>query len=97
MFVNASNVRAYAGVDGIIAPWSEANLGSNIRAAGHALRKHRRLDLNPAVTSKKCHARKHQEDFHLSFQNFSGKSETMPCTPQDTNFSISRTSFTVHT
>jgi len=71
--------------------------GSNIRAAGHALRKHRRLDLNPALTSKNCHARKHQEDFHLSFQNFSGKSETMPCTPQDTNFSISRTSFTVHT
>ena len=38
-FVNASNVRAYAGIDGINAPWSEANLGSNIRAASAFLEK----------------------------------------------------------
>lgn len=38
-FVNASNVRAYAGVDGITGQWTEANLGSNIRAASAFLQK----------------------------------------------------------
>lgn len=38
-FVNASNVRAYAGIDGINEPWSEHNLGSNIRAASAFLTK----------------------------------------------------------
>ena len=38
-FVNASNVRAYAHIDGISEPWSEANLGSNIRAASAFLQK----------------------------------------------------------
>lgn len=38
-FVNASNVRSYAGVDGINAPWGEANLASNIRAASAFLQK----------------------------------------------------------
>lgn len=38
-FVNASNVRAYAGVNGIDAPWTESNLGSNIRAASSYLQR----------------------------------------------------------
>ena len=38
-FVNASNVRSYAGISGITDPWSEANLGSNIRAASAFLQK----------------------------------------------------------
>jgi hypothetical protein len=38
-FVNASNVRAYAGIEGITAPWTESNLGSNIRAASAFLQK----------------------------------------------------------
>jgi hypothetical protein len=38
-FVNASNVRAYAGIEGINAPWGEDNLASNIRAASAFLQK----------------------------------------------------------
>ena len=53
-FVNASNVRAYAGIDGINAPWSEANLGSNIRAASAFLEKRtgRQFELQLATTRK---------------------------------------------
>lgn len=39
MFVNASNVRTFAGITGINEPWSEANLGSNIRAASSFLQR----------------------------------------------------------
>lgn len=54
MFVNASNVRAYAGVDGIIAPWSEANLGSNIRAASAFLERRTGRQFTPqSATTKK--------------------------------------------
>jgi hypothetical protein len=51
-FVNASNVRAYAGIDGISAPWTEANLGSNIRAASAFLQKRtgRQFELQLATT-----------------------------------------------
>ena len=51
-FVNASNVRAYAGIDGINEPWSEANLGSNIRAASAFLQKRtgRQFELQLATT-----------------------------------------------
>lgn len=39
-FVTASNVRSYAGINNTIAdPWSEANLGSNIRAASAFLQR----------------------------------------------------------
>jgi hypothetical protein len=38
-FVNASNVRSFAGITGINEPWSEANLGSNIRAASALLQR----------------------------------------------------------
>lgn len=53
-FVNASNVRAYAGVTGIDAPWTEANLGSNIRAASAFLEKRtgRQFELQLATTKK---------------------------------------------
>lgn len=53
-FVNASNVRAYGNVTGIDAPWSEANLGSNIRAASEFLEKrtHRQFELQTATTRK---------------------------------------------
>lgn len=53
-FVNASNVRAYAGIDGITAPWSEANLGSNIRAASAFLEKRtgRQFELQLNTTKK---------------------------------------------
>ena len=53
-FVNASNVRAYAGIDGITAPWTEHNLGSNIRAASAFLQKRtgRQFELQLATTKK---------------------------------------------
>ena len=38
-FVNASNVRSFAGISGITEPWSESNLGSNIRAASSLLQR----------------------------------------------------------
>ena len=38
-FVNASNVRSFAAVDSINHPWSESNLGSNIRAASAFLQR----------------------------------------------------------
>lgn len=51
-FVNASNVRSYAGIDGINAPWTEANLGSNIRAASAFLQKRtgRQFEVQLATT-----------------------------------------------
>lgn len=51
-FVNASNVRSYAGIDGISAPWTEANLGSNIRAASAFLQKRtgRQFELQLSTT-----------------------------------------------
>ncbi len=53
-FVNASNVRAYAGIEGISAPWTEGNLGSNIRAASAFLEKRtgRQFELQLATTKK---------------------------------------------
>lgn len=38
-FVNASNVRSYAAIDSIAHPWSESNLGSNIRSASAFLQR----------------------------------------------------------
>lgn len=54
MFVNASNVRAYAGIDGITSPWDEHNLSSNIRAASAFLQKRtgRQFELQLATTKK---------------------------------------------
>ena len=51
-FVNASNVRAYAGIEGISEPWSEHNLSSNIRAASAFLQKRtgRQFELQLATT-----------------------------------------------
>lgn len=51
-FVNASNVRSYAGIDGLNAPWTEANLASNIRAASAFLEKRtgRQFELQLATT-----------------------------------------------
>ena len=51
-FVNASNVSSYAGIDGISAPWTEANLGSNIRAASAFLQKRtgRQFELQLSTT-----------------------------------------------
>lgn len=51
-FVNASNVRSFAGITGITEPWSEANLGSNIRAASAFLQRKtgRQFELQTGVT-----------------------------------------------
>lgn len=53
-FVNASNVRAYAGIDGLVAPWGEDNLASNIRAASAFLEKRtgRQFELQVGATKK---------------------------------------------
>ena len=55
-FVNASNVRAYAGIDGEgdDGRWSESNLSSNIRTASSFLQKrtHRQFELQVATTKK---------------------------------------------
>lgn len=53
-FVNASNVRAYAGIDGITSPWDEHNLGSNIRAASAFLERRtgRQFELQLNATKK---------------------------------------------
>lgn len=52
MFVNASNVRTFAGITGITEPWSEANLGSNIRAASAFLQRAtgRQFEVQTGVT-----------------------------------------------
>lgn len=52
-FVNASNVRAYAGVDSINVPWTEANLGSNIRAASQFLEKRTGRQFTPQLATTK--------------------------------------------
>ena len=51
-FVNASNVRTFAGITGIEGQWSEANLGSNIRAASAFLQRAtgRQFELQLGVT-----------------------------------------------
>ncbi len=77
--------------------YPKLSLPASNRAGGDSSMNFRSLDSNPTPASDHRGAKMHQEDFHLSFQNFSGKSETMPCTPQETNFSMSRTSVTVHT
>lgn len=54
MFVTASNVRSFAGITGINDPWSEANLGSNIRTASALLQRltGRQFEAQTAVTKK---------------------------------------------
>ena len=53
-FVNASNVRAYAGIEEALSPWDEHNLGSNIRAASSFLEKRtgRQFELQLNATKK---------------------------------------------
>lgn len=53
-FVNASNVRTFAGITGISEPWSEANLGSNIRTASALLQRWtgRQFEAQTGVTKK---------------------------------------------
>jgi hypothetical protein len=53
-FVNASNVRSFAGIDGITGVWSEANLGSNIRTASSLLQRWtgRQFEFQAGVTKK---------------------------------------------
>ena len=53
-FVTASNVRSFAGITNTIAdPWSEGNLGSNIRAASAFLQRAtgRQFELTPALAT----------------------------------------------
>jgi hypothetical protein len=53
-FVNASNVRSFAGIEGITGQWTESNLGSNIRAASSLLQRvtGRQFEAQTAVTKK---------------------------------------------
>lgn len=53
-FVNASNVRSFAGITGISEPWSETNLGSNIRTASALLQRltGRQFEAQTGVTKK---------------------------------------------
>ena len=53
-FVNASNVRTFAGIDGITGQWSEANLGSNIRTASAFLQRAtgRQFEAQAGVTKR---------------------------------------------
>jgi len=53
-FVNASNVRSFAGITGITDPWSESNLGSNIRSASALLQRMtgRQFEAQSATTKK---------------------------------------------
>jgi hypothetical protein len=54
VFVNASNVRSFAAIDSINHPWSESNLGSNIRAASAFLQRAtgRQFEAQTGVTKK---------------------------------------------
>jgi hypothetical protein len=53
-FVNASNVRAFAGINSIDGMWSESNLGSNIRAASAFLQRatNRQFEAQTGVTKR---------------------------------------------